>query len=784
MVRVFLKGGVWKNSEDEILKAAVQKYGKQQWARVASLLNKKTAKQAKARWHEWLDPAIRKTEWSRQEEEKLLHLAKLMPAQWKTIAPLVGRTATQCQEHYEYLLDQAAASSTAVATGGDEHPDDDIRKRQATTLRPGQIDSHPESRPAKPDPIDMQEDDLEMLQEARARLANTQGKKAKRKQRERILAQAKRLADLQKRRELKQAGLLSTQARKKSKQRRQEIDLGVEIPFHKPAPAGFHDISQEAARTEALRQQRLQKVDFHKINESQYRTRDREAAQARKREEKRLKILQQSNDKYAAAARKPDPAEEELPATFRAPLQLPEPMQVDGVEAGDEDGKPHARPVTGGAATNALLGDYSKRPLPTPMRNTTTTTDLVREASQLRQLERGATPLLLSAASTEEEAEPPLHNEHDDHDAHSVASSTFASISTATSLRDRARQERRAAKRARAELEAALAALPAPQFEYELAAPSTTTVETVEEGDGDVMMMDQADVEAQALEEERLEAEKRYKARNSVIQRPELPRPPVAVPALLPGNEAQVGMIAREVETLLQYDAAHFPVVVPTLKKKKKRKLMETAEPLDPAAPPLETLPEAALEDARSLLRDEFGLILENKVNLVIQDGHAENREAALEFLTAENARVSAAGAAGMVPDGKGGWIGGVAGAVSDADRVVALRHEFEALQEATAALKKKNDKVQSKNDKLTGGYRKRADQLQAATRQVIEEWEQARMDESVYRHLQQHETAGGAKRIDSLQAEIGALRTAEAALQKRYGDLVVAKRRQQVAKK
>jgi len=29
MVRVFLKGGVWKNSEDEILKAAIQKYGKQ-----------------------------------------------------------------------------------------------------------------------------------------------------------------------------------------------------------------------------------------------------------------------------------------------------------------------------------------------------------------------------------------------------------------------------------------------------------------------------------------------------------------------------------------------------------------------------------------------------------------------------------------------------------------------------------------------------------------------------------------------------------------------------------
>ncbi|GKY97374.1 CDC5 cell division cycle 5-like protein [Mayamaea pseudoterrestris] len=166
MVKVFLKGGVWKNSEDEVLKAAIQKYGKNQWARVASLLNKKTAKQCKARWHEWLDPSIRKTEWSRPEEEKLLHLAKLMPAQWKTIAPMVGRTATQCQEHYEYLLDQAA--------GGDEATDE-LRK-QATSLRAGQIDSHPETKPAKPDSIDMDDEELEMLQEARARLANTQGK--------------------------------------------------------------------------------------------------------------------------------------------------------------------------------------------------------------------------------------------------------------------------------------------------------------------------------------------------------------------------------------------------------------------------------------------------------------------------------------------------------------------------------------------------------------------------------------------------------------------------------
>lgn len=132
MPRIMIKGGVWRNTEvrysfslthtcrlqrrfvmmfsylfflqDEILKAAVMKYGKNQWSRIASLLHRKSAKQCKARWYEWLDPSIKKTEWSREEDEKLLHLAKLMPTQWRTIAPIVGRTAAQCLERYEYLL--------------------------------------------------------------------------------------------------------------------------------------------------------------------------------------------------------------------------------------------------------------------------------------------------------------------------------------------------------------------------------------------------------------------------------------------------------------------------------------------------------------------------------------------------------------------------------------------------------------------------------------------------------------------------------------------------------
>ncbi len=138
---------MWKNTEDEILKVAVMKYGKNQWARISSLLTRKTPKQCKARWYEWLDPSIRKVEWSKEEDEKLLHLAKLMPTQWRTIAPIVGRTAAQCLERYQKLLDDAQGEESLTG--------EDVRK-----LRPGEIDPDPETKPARPDPVDMDEDGI------------------------------------------------------------------------------------------------------------------------------------------------------------------------------------------------------------------------------------------------------------------------------------------------------------------------------------------------------------------------------------------------------------------------------------------------------------------------------------------------------------------------------------------------------------------------------------------------------------------------------------------------
>lgn len=89
-----------------------------------------------------------------------------------------------------------------------------------------------------------------MLSEARARLANTQGKKAKRKARERQLEESRRLASLQKRRELKSAGINIKITTRKTGQ----MDYNADIPFEKAPAPGFYDTQDEQSRNDRQRE--------------------------------------------------------------------------------------------------------------------------------------------------------------------------------------------------------------------------------------------------------------------------------------------------------------------------------------------------------------------------------------------------------------------------------------------------------------------------------------------------------------------------------------------------
>jgi pre-mRNA-splicing factor CDC5/CEF1 len=380
-----VKGGVWTNIEDEILKASVSKYGLNQWARVSSLLARKTPKQCKARWAEWLDPGIRKIEWSREEDEKLLHLAKLMPTQWRTIAPIVGRTATQCLERYQKLLDEAEAREKqefglAGPDGGETAPPsaDDVRK-----LRPGELDPDPESKPARPDTIDLDEDEKEMLSEARARLANTQGKKAKRKARERQLEESRRLAVLQKRRELKNAGINVKVTTKKKGQ----MDYNADIPFEKAPAPGFYDTQDEQAQNEHQRSmfdpRRAQlankrKGDGQEPEGQDHKRRKNEndggaaafAAAAKAGQLQRIREAEQSSKRRSLVLPAPQVSEGELEDIVKMGLSGARANAL--AENGDND------------ATRALVSNYSNAIGATPIRTPRAPQEEDRIANELR----------------------------------------------------------------------------------------------------------------------------------------------------------------------------------------------------------------------------------------------------------------------------------------------------------------------------------------------------------------------------------------------------------------
>lgn len=284
------------------------KYGLNQWARISSLLVRKTPKQCKARWNEWLDPRIKKTEWSKEEDEKLLHLAKVFPAQWGTISDLVGRTAQMCLERYERLLDMAA-----TAEAGEAGVAASASLAEARKLKPGEIDPSPETKAARPDPVDMDEDEKEMLAEARARLANTQGKKAKRKAREKLLDEARRAAALQRRKELVAAGLPGLTFRHRG------MDYNREIPFERQPAPGLHDPSEDL-EAEA-EEYEISKRIKPRVGPSK----DAVELAARKKDVQKEKARVEAGFLPAALERKL----REQQAARRTPLNLPAPQLSD-----------------------------------------------------------------------------------------------------------------------------------------------------------------------------------------------------------------------------------------------------------------------------------------------------------------------------------------------------------------------------------------------------------------------------------------------------------------------
>ncbi|XP_050079283.1 cell division cycle 5-like protein [Anopheles maculipalpis] len=797
MPRIMIKGGVWRNTEDEILKAAVMKYGKNQWSRIASLLHRKSAKQCKARWYEWLDPSIKKTEWSREEDEKLLHLAKLMPTQWRTIAPIIGRTAAQCLERYEYLLDQAQRKEEG------EDGMDDPRK-----LKPGEIDPNPETKPARPDPKDMDEDELEMLSEARARLANTQGKKAKRKAREKQLEEARRLAALQKRRELRAAGIGVGNRKRKLK----GIDYNSEIPFEKAPAPGFYDTTDEfvvpiAADFSSLRQQTLD-GELRVEKEARERKKDKEKLKQRKENDIPTALLQNQE-----------------PAKKRSKLVLPEPQisdqelqQVVKLGRASEIAKEVAS-ESGVETTDALLADYSITPqvAATPRTPAPVTDRILQEAQNMMALTHVETPLKggVNTPLHQSDFSGVLPQSQAVATPNTVLATPFRSIrggpegsatpggfltpasgamvpvgsgtqshvpgATPNFLRDKLNintednmsvAETPAAyksyqKQLKSSLKEGLASLPTPRNDYEIVVPDNETDEAADDGSMDVdqMVPDQADVDEKRKRNKLAQEAKELSLRSQVIQR-DLPRPlEINTTVLRPENEMHglsdlqkaEELVKQEMVKMLNYDALRNPI---------QQQQQQAASMKRPAMSqyqsyleqhPYESIDETDLAEAREMLTAEMGIVKQGMAHGDLSlESYTQVWQECLSqvlYLPSQN-RYTRANLA------------------SKKDRIESAEKRLEINRKHMAKEAKRCGKIEKKLKILTAGYQARAQALIKQFQDTNEQIEQNALALSTFKFLAAQEELAIPKRLESLTEDVMRQTEREKSLQTRYAQL------------
>jgi len=60
--------GPWSKEEDKLVLSLVQSNGAQKWTNIAHYLPGRIGKQCRERWHNHLNPRIKKNEWSLEEE--------------------------------------------------------------------------------------------------------------------------------------------------------------------------------------------------------------------------------------------------------------------------------------------------------------------------------------------------------------------------------------------------------------------------------------------------------------------------------------------------------------------------------------------------------------------------------------------------------------------------------------------------------------------------------------------------------------------------------------------